>query len=58
MHALARSRDVAEGLAERSLAGAATALEDREKARREAGKPTDALDALRALGKVLNGKRR
>ncbi|KAK4557075.1 hypothetical protein LTR86_006056 [Recurvomyces mirabilis] len=58
MHALSTTRNTAEKLAERTLAEAADVLDEREKARRSEGKGPDALDALRALGKVLNGRRR
>ncbi|KAK3112255.1 hypothetical protein LTR53_011656 [Teratosphaeriaceae sp. CCFEE 6253] len=58
MHALARTKEVAETLAEKTLEQAAGVLDTREKSRRTEGKGADALDALRALGKVLNGRRR
>ncbi|KAK4546932.1 hypothetical protein LTR36_001664 [Oleoguttula mirabilis] len=58
VHALATTRDTAERLADRSLAEAAGVLEEREKERRANGKPVDAMDALRALGKVMNARRR
>ncbi|KAK1820740.1 hypothetical protein LTR12_004765 [Friedmanniomyces endolithicus] len=59
IHVLANTRETAERLAERSLADAAGVLEARDKARRsEGGGGADAMDALRALGKVLNGRRR
>ncbi|KAK3070000.1 hypothetical protein LTR53_011193 [Teratosphaeriaceae sp. CCFEE 6253] len=58
MHALARTKEVAETLAEKTLEQAAGVLDTREKSRSTEGKGADALDALRALGKVLNGRRR
>ncbi|KAK3672384.1 hypothetical protein LTR78_007691 [Recurvomyces mirabilis] len=58
VHALSTTRNTAEKLAERTLAEAADMLDEREKARRQESKGADALDALRALGKVLNGRRR
>ncbi|KAK0873423.1 hypothetical protein LTR87_011990 [Friedmanniomyces endolithicus] len=58
IHVLATTRETAERLAEKSLAGAAEVLEARDKERRSEGGGADAMDALRALGKVLNGRRR
>ncbi|KAK5739578.1 hypothetical protein LTR17_005267 [Elasticomyces elasticus] len=58
VHALTTSRATAERLAERSLGGAAEVLEGREKARKAEGRGVDPLEALRGLGKVLNGRRR
>ncbi|KAK5124790.1 hypothetical protein LTR85_001503 [Meristemomyces frigidus] len=58
VHALSTSRDTADRLADRSLAEAAGVLEEREEERRAGGKSVDALDALRALGKVMNARRR
>lgn len=58
VHALSTTRDTAERLADRSLAEAAEVLEEREKERRAGGKAVDALGALRALGKVMNARRR
>ncbi|KAK1058130.1 hypothetical protein LTR33_013479 [Friedmanniomyces endolithicus] len=58
IHVLASTRETAERLAEKSLADAAEVLEARDKERRSEGGGADAMDALRALGKVLNGRRR
>ncbi|RMY84469.1 hypothetical protein D0862_11415 [Hortaea werneckii] len=58
MHTLITTRDTAERLADKSLSEAAEVLEDREKERRATGKSADAFDALKALGKVMNGRRR
>ncbi|KAK4908162.1 hypothetical protein LTR49_022888 [Elasticomyces elasticus] len=58
VHALTTSRATAERLAERSLGGAAQVLEGREKARKAEGRGVDPLEALRGLGRVLNGRRR
>ncbi|KAI7305967.1 hypothetical protein KC315_g14431, partial [Hortaea werneckii] len=58
MHTLSTTRDTAERLADKSLSEAAEVLEDREKGRRATGKSADAFDALKALGKVMNGRRR
>ncbi|KAK0987983.1 hypothetical protein LTR91_002696 [Friedmanniomyces endolithicus] len=58
IHVLANTRETAERLAEKSLADVAEVLEARDKARRSEGGGADAMDALRALGKVLNGRRR
>ncbi|KAK1065365.1 hypothetical protein LTR74_008042 [Friedmanniomyces endolithicus] len=58
IHVLATTRETAERLAEKSLADAAEVLEARDKERRSEGGGADAMDALRALGKVLNGRRR
>ncbi|KAK5683535.1 hypothetical protein LTS10_005068 [Elasticomyces elasticus] len=54
VHALKASRDTAERLVERSLGAAAGVLEGRDRVR----KGVDPLEALRGLGKVLNGQRR
>ncbi|KAK4888234.1 hypothetical protein LTR27_012844 [Elasticomyces elasticus] len=53
IHALKASRDVAERLVERSLGQAAGVLEGRDRVR----KGVDPLEALRGLGRVLNGRR-
>lgn len=59
VHALSTTRDTAERLADRTLAEAAEVLDEREKERRaDGGKSMDALDALRALGRVMNAQRR
>jgi len=58
IHVLATTRETAERLAEKSLANAAEVLEARDKERRSEGAGADAMDALRALGKVLNGRKR
>ncbi|KAK5729660.1 hypothetical protein LTR17_011737 [Elasticomyces elasticus] len=58
VHALKASRDVAERLVERSLGQAAGVLEGRDKVRRDGGRGVDPLEALRGLGRVLNGRRR
>ncbi|KAK0280649.1 hypothetical protein LTR54_014469 [Friedmanniomyces endolithicus] len=58
IHVLATTRETAERLAEKSLADAAEVLEARDRERRSEGGGADAMDALRALGKVLNGRRR
>ncbi|KAK4971504.1 hypothetical protein LTR42_007232 [Elasticomyces elasticus] len=58
VHALKASRDTAERLVEKSLGDAASVLEGREKARKGEGKGVDPLEALRGLGRVLNGRRR
>ena len=58
IHAITTSRDVAERLADRSLADAASVLEEREKERRMNGKAVDPMDALRGLAKVLNSQNR
>lgn len=58
VHALASTRSGAERLADRTLSEAAGVLEEREKTRRAEGKGGDALDALRALGKVMNARQR
>ncbi|KAK5115258.1 hypothetical protein LTR62_001458 [Meristemomyces frigidus] len=58
VHALNTSRELAEKLAEKTLGAAAEVLDSREKTRRVEGGGADPLDALKALGKVLNGGRR
>ena len=58
IHALSTTRETGERLADRSLAVAASALEEREKGYRLNGKAVDPMDALRGLAKVLNGQRR
>ncbi|EMC99274.1 hypothetical protein BAUCODRAFT_137475 [Baudoinia panamericana UAMH 10762] len=55
VHALSVARETADRLSERTLADTADVLEHQEKAR---GNGVDAMDALRALGRVLNGSGR
>ncbi|OQO09851.1 hypothetical protein B0A48_04203 [Cryoendolithus antarcticus] len=62
VHALSTSRSTAESLAERNLKEAAEVLESREDSRRAAGAVNgvpqpSAMDALRGLARVLNGRR-
>nr|OQO19491.1 hypothetical protein B0A51_11537 [Rachicladosporium sp. CCFEE 5018] len=62
VHALSTSRSTAESLAERNLKEAAEVLEGRENTRRAAGAVNgvpqpSAMDALRGLARVLNGRR-
>ena len=54
IHALSTTRETADKVAERSLADAANALEERGKQRAAGGKPVDQMDALRGLARVLN----
>jgi len=56
IHALSTTRETAERLADKTLADAATVLEERDKERRAEGKGADAFSALKALGKVMNGQ--
>ena len=56
VHALSNSNAVAGVLADKTLSGAADTLESREKENRAHGKGVDALDALKALGRVMNGR--
>ncbi|CAK3885587.1 Kinetochore mis13 [Lecanosticta acicola] len=58
VHALSTTRETAEKVAERSLADAANALEERQKQRAGSGKPVDQMDALRGLARVLNSQYR
>lgn len=56
IHAISTTKETADRLAERSLADAATVLEEREKEHRVNGKAVDPIDALRGLAKVLNAQ--
>ena len=59
IHALSTAQNTAERLVDETLSSAAQALEEREKARHgENGKSVDALSALKALGKIMNGKKK
>ena len=59
VHALSTVQKTAERLVDKTLASAADTLEEREKVRRgEGAKSVDALSALKALGKIMNGKKK
>lgn len=58
VHALSTTKETADRVAEKSLAEAATALEEREKQRAKGSKAVDQMDALRGLARVLNSQRR
>ena len=58
IHALNTAKNMGDRLADRSLAEAANALEEREKERKADGKVPDTFDALRGLAKVLNSQQR
>lgn len=60
VHALSIAKDTADRLADRSLDEAADVLQKKETERRtiDGGKGVDAMDALRGLARVLNGKGR
>lgn len=57
IHALKTTRETAERVAEKSLADAATALEERERSRSSV-KVVGQMDALRGLARVLNAQQR
>lgn len=54
IHALNKTRETADRLADRALSDTATILEERAEARKG---PLDGMDALRTLGKVMNPRR-
>lgn len=60
VHALSVAKDTADRLADRSLDEAADVLHEKDREERTAngGKAVDAMDALRGLARVLNGKGR
>lgn len=58
VHALNTSRQTAEQVAERSLADAANALEERDRQRVASDKPLEQMDTLRGLARVLNARHR
>lgn len=58
VHALGMTRETASRVAEKSLANAANALEEREKQRAAGGRGADQMDTLRGLARVLNAQYR
>lgn len=58
VHALTTAQAAAERVAEKSLADAAAALEERERQRVESGKSLNQMDMLRGLARVLNAQRK
>lgn len=58
VHALSTTRDTAARVAEKSLANAANALEEREKQRAAGGTGAGQMDTLRGLARVLNAQYR
>ena len=58
VHALSTTKETANRLAERSLADAASVLEERDREYRVGGRAVDPMDALRGLAKVLNSRHR
>ena len=58
IHVLSTAQDTAERLVDKTLSDAAEALEERQKSRRGESGAVDAFSALKALSKVMNGKRK
>lgn len=58
VHTLSNTRTTAEQVADKSLAGVALALEEREKQRTANSKPANQMDALRGLARLLNAQYR
>lgn len=58
VHALSTTRDTAARVAEKSLANAANALEERERQRAAGGTGAGQMDTLRGLARVLNAQYR
>ncbi|KAK4506921.1 hypothetical protein PRZ48_000654 [Zasmidium cellare] len=58
VHALSTTRETAARVAEKSLANAANALDEREKQRSAGGRGADQMDTLRGLARVLNAQYR
>lgn len=58
VHALSTTRETAERAAEKSLADAAHALEEREKQRAASGNSLDQMNSLRGLARVLNSQQK
>lgn len=58
VHTLSTTRETAERVAEKSLADAARALEEREKQRAASGQSLDQMNSLRGLARVLNAQQK
>lgn len=58
VNALSTTHQTAERAAEKSLADAAHALEEREKQRAASGKSLDQMNSLRGLARVLNSQQK
>lgn len=58
VHALSMTRETAERAAEKSLADAAHALEERDKLRAASGSSLDQMNSLRGLARILNSQQK